>query len=91
MWWARHAHHIRGGYAPRPKIVYALPDRIEAQCHAAGEAVLPLRLERMELRGVQIAQQPLQTEAPEEPAAANGFERFLDAGEQCRIASQMLQ
>jgi hypothetical protein len=38
------------------KISGHVGDRIETEKHATGEAVLPLRRERMELRGMSIPQ-----------------------------------
>src|SRR5206468_5010322 len=59
----------------------ALAHRIQSECRAPREAVLPLGLQWVELGCVHVADESLQTHAAEDAAAANRLQRLLD-GEQ---------
>src|SRR5690606_1971132 len=52
-------------------------DRIEIQCEAAGEQLLALFRQRVELRAVRVAQQPLEAELAEHAGAAGRLQGLL--------------
>src|SRR6266511_1107513 len=56
----------------------ALRYGIEPKRQSPCKAMLPLCLERMKLSSVNVAQQPLEPHAPEQPPTAHGLERLFD-------------
>src|SRR6266545_98706 len=58
--------------------VSALRHWIEPKRESPREAMLTLRLKWMKLSSVNVAQQPLESHAPEQPSTAHRLERLFD-------------
>src|SRR5579885_2045565 len=67
--------HLVAGASP---LLGAPRNWIEPERDAAGEAVLPLRRQGVELGAVQVSHEPLEPDAAEQPCPADGLQRLLD-------------